>query len=432
MFGRTCEPPRARGRATRFAPTANTARRFRMRPVLVVAAIAALTPRAVTHAMAGAGRPPVIALVNASTLPAPPPTVVGTVAGRVTDQANGAAIVGAAVTVVGTQLGTVTDEQGRYRINGVPNGERTVSARRIGYAQITQRVTVGDGAQLTLDFALQKSATQLEAVVATATGEERKLALAHTIGVVRTDSLLKEAPVTNIADALTSRVAGVMINGQNGMTGTGSPIRIRGLNSFTLSNNPIVIVDGARIEGTPSTSTVAASRLGDLSLNEVESIEVVKGPSAATLYGTDAANGVLVIKTKRGQSGATRWELNGEGGTIYESTKLMPTSWYAWGHSPTTGAKLQCPLVIMVTGGCVQDSITTFSPLKDPETTPITLGNRQQLAIQTSGGVAQFRYFASGAVDKELGFEKMPNHDQEIIAKERGTPIPEEQLRPNY
>jgi TonB-linked SusC/RagA family outer membrane protein len=363
---------------------------------------------------------------------ASPARIAGTVSGRVTDQSSGTPVAAAAVTILASGLGAATDDDGRYRITGVPSGTQTVVVRRIGYAQVTKTVSVTDGGTMTADFALVRSATQLEAVVATATGEERKLALAHTIGVVRADSLLREAPVTNISDALTSRVAGVMVNGQNGLTGTVSPIRIRGLNSFTLSNNPIVIVDGARIEATPSTSTTAASRLGDLNLGEVESIEVVKGPSAATLYGTDAANGVLLIRTKRGEAGAPRWLATGEAGTIHESTSLMPTSYYAWGHSPTNGAKLQCPLVIMVTGACVQDSITTFSPLKNPDTTPITDGNRQQIGLQTSGGVAQFRYFASGDVDKELGFEKMPNHDVDILSKERGTAIPEEQLRPNY
>src|SRR5215467_12034205 len=178
---------------------------------------------------------------------ASPARIAGTVSGRVTDQSSGTPVAAAAVTILASDLGVATDNDGRYRITGVPSGSQTVVVRRIGYAQATKTVAVTDGASITVDFALVRAVTQLEAVVATATGEERKLALAHTIGVVRADSLLRETPVTNVSDALTSRVAGVMINGQNGLTGTVSPIRIRGLNSFTLSNNPIVIVDGARI-----------------------------------------------------------------------------------------------------------------------------------------------------------------------------------------
>src|SRR5258708_14459868 len=117
---------------------------------------------------------------------------------------------------------------------------------------------------------------------------------------------MKETPVLNLSDLLAGRVPGAVINAQNGLTGTVSPLRLRGLNSFTVSNNPIVIVDGARIESTASGQAVTgasaspSARLGDLDLNEIESIDVVKGPAAATLYGTDAPNRLLLIRTKHG------------------------------------------------------------------------------------------------------------------------------------
>ncbi|MGQ0646982.1 MAG: TonB-dependent receptor plug domain-containing protein [Gemmatimonadaceae bacterium] len=356
----------------------------------------------------------------------------GTIAGKVTEQETGAPVVGATVTVVATRLGSTTDDLGQYRIAAVPIGPRIVSVRRIGYAPATEQVSVGDGSALTVNFALKRAPTQLEEVVTTATGEQRKIELGHTIGVVRADSLRLAAPVSNISDALTSRVAGVMINSQNGLTGTVSPIRIRGLNSFTISNNPIVIVDGARIEGTPSTSTQAAARLGDLSMDEIESLEVVKGPSAATLYGTDAANGVLVIRTKRGQAGQRRWELFGEGGLITQPRGTFHDNVYAWGHTPS-GQVVQCPLGPMAAGTCVQDSITRWNPLINDETSPLGLGSRRQVGVQTSGGVAQFTYFASAGFDGELGFMEMPKFDRELLKVERlGAQIPQEQLRPNY
>src|SRR5207249_2024454 len=118
-----------------------------------------------------------------------------------------------------------------------------------------------------------------------------------------------------------------------------------------------------------------SARLGDLDLNEIESIDVVKGPAAATLYGTDAANGVLVIRTKHGQAGSVRWTAYGEHGSIVEDSKLFPETYYPWGHSTTTGKVLQCPLASEGLGSCVIDSVTKFNPLKYGPTSPIALGH---------------------------------------------------------
>jgi TonB-linked SusC/RagA family outer membrane protein len=322
----------------------------------------------------------------------------------------------------------------------VSAGEHTLRITLLGFAFQTKVVTVAAGRDVVADFKIVRSAQVLEQVVTLATGEQRALELGHTIAVVKAASLIAEAPVFNVSDMLTSRVPGVQITGQTGLAGTTSPIRIRGLNSFSVSNNPLVIVDGARVESTPSLTGYGNSsrsfpqygRLGDLNMAEVESIEVLKGPSAGTLYGTDAANGVILIKTKRGSAGDTRWNVFGETGLIVEDTDRMPTSVYGWGHSTTTGAIVQCSLANVVAGACVQDSITTWSPLKHPETTPIAHGHRGQAGVQASGGVGRFRYFAAGTWERELGFMRMPLADQAVLKAERNvTSLPEEQLRPN-
>jgi TonB-linked SusC/RagA family outer membrane protein len=358
----------------------------------------------------------------------PPPILVGTITGRVTDSAAHAPVVAAQVTVVGTRLGGLSDESGLFRITGVRAGESEVSVKRLGFIQASRRIQLRDGETATVDFALARAPTQLEAVTTTVTGAQRALELGHAVAMVTADSVIKRLPVSNISDLLTSRVPSAMVSSANGLTGQVSKIRIRGINSFSVANDPLVIVDGARIEATPG----MASRLGDLSTQEIESLDIVKGPAAATLYGTDAANGVIVIRTKRGQAGKTRWDMTGEKGSLVQDTGPYPTTMYGWGHL-TNGQPARCLLFQIAQGACVQDSISYYNPLRDPQQTPVGRGHREQGLLQVSGGAGQFRYLVSGGLEQELGWMKMPLAEQARLKRERGvTSLPDEQVRPNY
>ena len=123
------------------------------------------------------------------------------------------------------------------------------------------------------------------------------------------------------------------------MTGTAGTVRIRGVSSLSLSNAPIWVVDGVRFNsgsfaaagagGTQSTRR----NLNGLNPDDIEDIEIVKGPSAATLYGTDAANGVIVVTTKKGKAGNARWNWFGEGGAIKDHAHY-PDTYAIWGHRP--------------------------------------------------------------------------------------------------
>ncbi|MBC7897177.1 MAG: SusC/RagA family TonB-linked outer membrane protein [Cytophagaceae bacterium] len=364
---------------------------------------------------------------------------IGTVTGRITDASSQAPIAGVAVTISGTRLGASTDDDGRYTIRGIPDGRHTLSVRRLGYRQLERGVVMPG--EVTADFSLERTAAVLATVVATATGDQRSVELGHAVGIVRMDSLIREAPVANVSEALTGRVAGVMINGQNGYGNTVSPIRIRGLNSFSLSNNPIVIVDGARIESTPTGGTQASlcgtyaacpsSRLGDLAIDQIESIEVAKGPAAATLYGTDAANGVLVIRTKRGRQGRARWEAYAEGGRNYQAESLVQPNYFAWGRR-TSGQAVQCVLALLGSGGCTQDSLTTFNPLLNADATLLGTGQQRSTGLQVSGGAERFRYFLSGSFEGNRGWLKMPDADRAIQERIRRGPVPEEYLHPDF
>jgi TonB-linked SusC/RagA family outer membrane protein len=384
-----------------------------------------------------AGRASSVALAVAAAIVLPPAAwaqATGSVRGTVVDSANGAPIVAAHIVVTGTRLGAETGADGKYVVRGVPAGAQTIGLTRLGYAPRTRAVTVAAGGDAVADFRLDKSAVQLEQIVTTATGAQRAVELGHAVASVQTDSVVETSPVMNISDVLNNRVAGAIINGQNGYTGTVAPIRLRGINSLTVSNNPIIIVDGARIEATPSVSVggaITSSRLGDLAMSEVESMEVVKGPAAATLYGTDAANGVIVIRTKRGQPGNTRWALTGETGTIRAQLGTYD-NYHGWGHNTTTGAIGQCLLTNIAAGICVQDSISKYSPVNDPQNTILAPGHRGQGSLQASGGIGRFKFMTSGALENEVGWLRMPTSEQARISLERGgAAIPDEQIRPN-
>jgi len=236
----------------------------------------------------------------------------GTVAGQVTDKSNQQPVAGASVLITGTSLQARTSREGRYTITKVPAGRYNMQVRLIGYATATQAVTVAGGETATADFALTAAAVPLDAVVISATGvEQLKRELGNTVGSIPdVAKLVQNAAPSNASDLLNSRIPGVEVMQSGGTTGTGSRIRIRGATSLSLRNEPIIVVDGVRIDATPQAGNLenftggqAASRLNDLNPDDIESIEVVKGPSAAALYGTDAANGVIQIRTKQGRPG---------------------------------------------------------------------------------------------------------------------------------
>src|SRR5205085_1477988 len=150
--------------------------------------------------------------------------------------------------------------------------------------------------------------------------------------------------------------------------GGGARIRIRGNSSLNLSNDPIYIIDGIRMTSTMGsiangTGGAQPSRVNDINPDDIENIEIVKGPSAATLYGTDAANGVVVITTKRGRAGATRWSTWAEGGLLRDNSDY-PLNYTLAGHAPGSTAYIeanQCTLSRVAAGSCIIDSLRTYA-----------------------------------------------------------------------
>ena len=333
----------------------------------------------------------------------------GSVAGQVSDKSNQQPVAGAGVLVVGTSLQARTGREGRYSITNVPPGKYEVQVRFIGYATATQPVTVATGQPATLDFALTPAAVPLDAVVVSATGAEQlKRELGNNVGTIDAAKAAQEAAPVNAADLLNSRVPGVEVMQSGGTTGTGSRIRIRGATSLSLRNEPIIVVDGVRVDNVPNadgglgaSGGQAPSRLNDLNPEDWESVEVVKGPSAAALYGTDAANGVIQIRTKQGRPGPTKWTAFSEGGTLNDETN-WPTNYYA--HEDTSAANGCYPSFIAI-GACPntvsQVVIDSFNPLK--QRSPFRQGVRQHYGLSASGGNEITTFYVSGDFQREKG-----------------------------
>jgi TonB-dependent SusC/RagA subfamily outer membrane receptor len=245
---------------------------------------------------------------------------MGTIRGSVTNAASKSPLGNAQVFVAGTTLGGMTAADGSFSIVAVPAGSRVVRVRLIGYQPTEKTVTVTNGATVTVDFALTQSAVSLDEVVVTGTGgSARKREVGNSIGQIKLSDV-PEVP-SNVSQMLTGRLAGVNVSGGTGNSGGGSAIRLRGTTSVALTNQPLIFIDGVRTRSdeyprngvftgtTQRGANVYSSPLNDINPDDIERIEVVKGAAAATLYGTDAAAGVIQIFTKRGASGAPKWNV---------------------------------------------------------------------------------------------------------------------------
>jgi TonB-linked SusC/RagA family outer membrane protein len=340
-----------------------------------------------------------------------------TITGRVTDQASGAPLGDARVYLLGSALVTATNADGRYTLRGVPAGAAEIRAIRVGYTEQKKPVAVTAGGATTVDFAMAPSVVKLAEVVTTATGQQRRVELGNTVGTLGDVSTrVEETPVSNISDLLVAKMPGVVVL-PGATTGAAGTVRIRGTSSLSLSNAPIWIVDGVRFNsgnfgvngagGNMANSTF----LNGLNPEDIQDVEVVKGPSAATLYGTDASNGVIVVTTKKGRAGAARWSTFAEYGRV-EDHSQYPETYAIWGHRPAApNTPVRCLLRELPLNTCVRDSVTSLNVIEVPSLSPLGTGNHKQFGMQVSGGTDAVRYFVSGDFQDDVGPLQLPDVD---------------------
>ena len=391
-----------------------------------------------------------------SELPVAQQPGTGTVTGHVTDGALKTPLSDVSVRVEGTALRTTASTAGKYTITGAAPGTYRITARRVGYQALTKDVTIVGDQAATLDFALAAAPTRLDEVVTTAVGEQRRYQVGNDISTINADSIAPTAPITSLTDLISARAPGVTVLETSGMTGSGEAIRIEGLTSLVLQNDPILIVDGVRQDNSAGGDLASynigggihptPTRLNDIDFNDIETIDILKGPSASTEYGTDAANGVIVITTKHGDAGAPQWRLSAEQ-TTSDVPESFPNGYYSFGHL-TNGSNttVNC-LLVPVYGGqyaqygppgntgstygtCVVDSVARWNPLNHAATSLFTTGGRAKYDLSAGGGSEAVRYFVAGGLSNETGVIQMPPVFKEL-ADTSNLGLPNAAFRPN-
>ena len=285
------------------------------------------------HAAAAAGG--AVLFVSLIMAPVAGAQGTGTIRGRVTDALTNRPVDGVQIYVAGTELGTLTNADGRYQFS-VRAGDAQLRSRRVGYGTVSQKVTVTAGQIAEADFELRQAAIALDVVVVTGAGAEtEKRKLGNTVSTIDA-STLRNAPVSNVSEQLAARDPAVSVLPTGGLAGEGAQIRIRGSASLTQANEPVVYVDGVRVNrsggfGDPNWLGAGGggtpSRLDDINPEAIDHIEILKGAAAATLYGTEASAGVIQIFTKSGSRGSPRWDFMSEQGfSNYPAGRYAPNA----------------------------------------------------------------------------------------------------------
>jgi TonB-linked SusC/RagA family outer membrane protein len=232
-------------------------------------------------------------------------TVNGTVRGK----DDGLPVPGASVTVKGTKIGTVTDTNGQFHLGKVP-ADATLIFSFLGYN--TQEVAVAN--KNVIDVALVINSRQLGEVVVNGYGSQTRSSSTGAIGQVKAADL-EDKSFTSVDQALQGRVAGLQSVSASGQPGSLSEIRVRGIGSITAGANPLYVIDGIIINsGDLSRNSTTSNALAGINPNDIESINVLKDASASAIYGSRAANGVVIITTKQGKAGKTKVTFDAEYG----------------------------------------------------------------------------------------------------------------------
>jgi len=324
----------------------------------------------------------------------------GQITGTVTSAGNGLPMGDVQVSIEGTGLGQLSNQDGRFLILNVPVGQVEVVAQLIGYGEERQTVTVAAGAPTVVDFQLRTRAVELEGMVVTGTPiAAQRREVGNSISLITAEQI-EALPVTNVADILRGRTLGVTVTGSPSQPGAGSNLTIRGINSLNGRNDPLIYIDGVRMfEGqyeTGSGNAQGATSLGGIDPRDIERIEVIKGAAASTLYGTEAAAGVIQIFTKRGRAGAPRWTFNMDQ-TITNIGHVGP-------ESDPTGLQInKCD----VRGPFWPDSIP-LDPTCPSSGSWLKLGHGQRYDINVRGGSEDLTYYLSTGYSNETGNVNAP------------------------
>ena len=349
-----------------------------------------------------------LALVAETADARPPQPLVRTISGRVTSSVTGAAVVGASVSVVGTRITATTGDNGEFTLSA-PDGAVTLLIRGIGYKRSTVQVAAD---QNTVDVRLEPDVFNLEAVVVTgqATGVEKRN-VPNAVGTVPAGDLSR-VPAPSLETAVQGKVPGAVIQQNSGAPGGGIQVKLRGVSTINGLSSPLYVVDGVIMSDVAITNNQQVvtlsnqgsnpsplqqnqvNRIADLNPYDIENVEVLKGASAAAIYGSKAANGVVVVTTKRGQPGEPRFNVTQRLGFSELAHELGSRVFRDSADAVTVYAD-SAAAGLICRGGC---------PFFDHEQ---ELAGRKDVAyessVDVSGGSENTRYFFSGGANKDAG-----------------------------
>ena len=329
-----------------------------------------------------------------------------TISGTVISARNGAPISDVQITIEGRPGGGTSDASGRFRLVGVTgSGEVRLLLRRIGFQPLTQGATIGATG---LRIAMTERAVELSQVVTTGTaGIAEKRAIGNAVSTVRAAEVVATQPVASFQELLNGRASGVSVIASSGQVGTGSRIRVRGASSLSLSNDPLIYVDGVRVDNTQASGptnqgfgSASISRWNDFSPDDIESLEVIKGPAAATLYGTEASNGVIQIITKKGAAGRPVWN------AVYRAGTSWVPDWKTrfddnYGAVPRAGSTTALDTVSISTMQLNDSLNARFG------NDIFTKGALSDVQLSVSGGTPVIRYYVGGGYEESRGAERV-------------------------
>jgi len=365
----------------------------------------------------------------------PPPTkelvqeqITGTVVA-----ADGTKLGGATITIKGTDIATVADENGFFQINAEPNQVLIITF--VGYTTVEEPIR----GRITIRVTMQRQVTEIEQVVVTALGITKKTkSLTYNVQEVKGNEL---SPVNNgnFVNSLAGKVAGATINSSSAGAGSSSRVILRGLKSISGNNNALYVIDGIPmpnvIRGQAEDIFSGAGQTGDFVANlnpeDIESITVLSGPSAAALYGSAAANGVIIINTKKGQKNKT--DISVSNATSFSSPLILPKfqntygvsevgSYYSWGDKLTTPSSYQ-PKDFFQTGTNTTTSIA-FSTGTDKSQTYISLGNVLSKGIVPNNDFDRYNFtarntstFLDGKMNLDVSFMAGQANEKNMISQ---------------
>ena len=361
-------------------------------------------------------------LIGSAAISAQTPTA--SITGRVIGE-NGQPVTGAQVRLVNTTLGTLTADNGRYALGNLPVGQYRIRAQMLGNRPIEREVTLVAGQTLTEDFTLRKQVLELDAVVVTGTaGAARQREVGNAVSQI--DMTKVQEPPQNVGQLLQGRAPGMTVMSSSAGSGSGSMIRLRGNVSVAMSNQPLIYVDGVRLRSDgyaknvpPTGSNLRggndiASPLNDINPNDIERIEIIKGAAAATLYGTEAAAGVIQVFTKSGHAGKPQWSMQLDGGFAH-ALKFGPDPETApLGDSIPQVYRDSFPARFagLPTRGVSRAGGSSSYLFIDPW---LRNGQQRRVSLSVAGGADALRYFVSGTGTNEDGVLPNDNEQKKIV-----------------